>query len=164
MLPIKRILCATDLSELPDEGVKVASELAEHFGAELLLVHVVSLVPIIQAPMEAPTSTFDVALYQKEMEDAAKVQLQKLAESLLSPKVKVRPFVTSGFPSDEIIQAAERENVDLIVITVHGRSRWRRLLLGSRVGRVLRQSQRPVLSIQQPRREKQVESTQDKSC
>ena len=154
MLPIKRILCATDLSDPSDEGVKAANELAEHFRAELLLVHVVSLVPIIDSSMEAPSSTFDVALYQKEMEDIAKIRIQKLADNLLSPKVKVRLFVTTGHPSDEIVQIAEREESDLIVITVRHRSRWHRLLLGSRATRLLRQSRRPVLSIQQPRREK----------
>ncbi len=154
MLPIKRILCATDLSDPSDEGVKAANELAEHFRAELLLVHVVSLVPIIDSSMEAPSSTFDVALYQKEMEDIAKIRIQKLADNLLSPKVKVRLFVTTGHPSDEIVQIAEREESDLIVITVRHRSRWHRLLLGSRATRLLRQSRLPVLSIQQPRREK----------
>jgi nucleotide-binding universal stress UspA family protein len=154
MLPIKRILCATNLSEPSDEGVKAANELAEHFGAELLLVHVVSPVPVIDSSMEVPSSTFNVALYQKEMEDIAKFRIQKLADNSLSPKVKVRLFVTTGHPSDEIVQIAEREESDLIVITVRHRSRWHRLLLGSRATRLLRQSRRPVLSIQQPRREK----------
>jgi len=153
MLPIKQILCAIDFSVPSDEGLKVANELAEHFGAELLLVHIVSLVPIIQTPMETPSSTFDVALYQKEMEDAANIQLKKLADNILSSKVKYRVLVTSGLPADEIVQIAEKEDTDLIVITIHSRSRWRRLFLGSRGSRVLRQSRRPVLSIQQPKRE-----------
>lgn len=155
MLPIKQILCATDLSEPSDEGVKTANELAEHFGAELLLVHIVSPVPVIDTTTEeAPSSTFNVTLYQKEIEDIAKIRLQKLANNLLSPKIKVRLFVTSGHPSDEIVQIAEREDSDLIIITARHRSRWHRLLLGSRSTKLLRHSRCPVLSIQQPRPEK----------
>lgn len=149
MLPLKRILCATDFDEPTDEGVKTASEMAEHFGAEILLVHIVSLVPVIPSPVEEPSSTFNVASYQKELEDAARVRLEKMARELISPKVKVRMFVSSGFPADEIMQMAEKEDAGLIIITIHSHSRWRYLLFGSKAARLLRKSRRPILSIQQ---------------
>ncbi|MFA5317727.1 MAG: universal stress protein [Dehalococcoidales bacterium] len=149
MLPVKRILCATDFSEPTDEGVKTAGELAEHFGAEILLVHIVSLVPIVQTPIEEPSPTFNVALYQKELEDTSKIRLQKMAQALISPKVKVRKIVASGFPANEITRIAEEEDASLIIITIHSRSRWRHLLFGSKAARILRKARRPILSIQQ---------------
>lgn len=149
MLPLKRILCATDFDEPTDEGVKTSSELAEHFGAELLLVHVVSLVPVMPSPVDEPSSTFNVASYQKELEDAAKARLDKVARELISPKVMVRTFVSSGYPADEITQLADKEDAGLIVITIHSHSRWRYLIFGSKAARMLRKSRRPILSIQQ---------------
>jgi len=149
MLPLKRILCATDFHEPTDEGVKTASELAEHFGAELILAHIVSLVPVMPSPVDEPSSTFNVASYQKELEDAAKARIEKMAKELVSPNVPVRTFVASGYPADEITQLAEKEDAGLIVITIHSRSRWRYLIFGSRAARMLRKSRRPILSIQQ---------------
>lgn len=149
MLPLKRILCAVDFHEPTDEGVKTASELAEHLGAEILLVHIVSLVPVIPSPVDEPSSTFNVASYQKELEDAAKVRLEKMAQELISSKVNVRIFVASGYPADEIIQLAEKEDAGLIVITIHSHSRWRYLIFGSKAVTLLRKSRRPILSIQQ---------------
>ncbi|RJQ37375.1 MAG: universal stress protein [Dehalococcoidia bacterium] len=149
MLPLKKILCAVDFHEPTDEGVKTANELAEHFSAEVLLVHIVSLVPVIPSPVDEPSSTFNVASYQKELEDAAKVRLEKMAKELVSPKVSARTFVASGYPADEILRLAEEEDAGLIVITIHSRSRWRYLIFGSKAVRMLRKSRRPILSIQQ---------------
>ena len=148
MLPLKRILCATDFDEPTDEGVKTASELAEHFGAELMLVHIVSLVPVMPSPSDEPAA-FNVASYQRDLEDAARARLEKMAKELVSPNVKVITFVASGYPAGEITRLAEKEDAGLIVITIHSRSRWRHLLFDSKASRMLRESRRPILSIQQ---------------
>jgi len=149
MLPLKRILCATDFNEPTDEGVKTAGELAEHFGAEIVLVHIVSLVPVMPSPIDEPSSTFNVVSYQRELEDAARERLEKIAKELISPNVKTRTFVASGYPADEITKLAEKEDVGLIIITIHSRSRWRHLLFGSKASNILHKSRRPILSIQQ---------------
>jgi hypothetical protein len=47
MLPVKLILCPTDFSRPACACVRAASELAEHFGAELLLVNVVPALPAV---------------------------------------------------------------------------------------------------------------------
>lgn len=149
MLPLNKILCAVDFHEPTDEGVKTANELAEHFGAEILLAHIVSPVPVMPSPVDEPASTFNVVSYQKELEDAARSRLDKMARELISPNLKVKTFVSSGYPADEITELAEKENAGLIVITIHSRSRWRYLIFGSRAARMLRKSHRPILSIQQ---------------
>ena len=47
MLPVHRILAPTDFSDTSVKTVRSASELAEHFGAELLIVHVTPPVPTL---------------------------------------------------------------------------------------------------------------------
>jgi nucleotide-binding universal stress UspA family protein len=68
MLPFKRILCPTDFSQPAAAALKRAEEIARHFGAELLVAHVIPPVP---GPHSYPdpwvASSFDVPLYQQEL-------------------------------------------------------------------------------------------------
>ena len=75
MLPIRKIVVPTDFSEPAREGFRQARELAEHFGAELLVVHVNA--PVEMIPAGHGTVVFNVADYQKEMEAAAQTRMQE---------------------------------------------------------------------------------------
>ena len=68
MLPINSILCPTDFSDPAYEGVKAATEMAEHFQAELILVNVIS--PVSMASGAAPIG-FHLPTLMKEMQTAA---------------------------------------------------------------------------------------------
>jgi nucleotide-binding universal stress UspA family protein len=54
-----------------------------------------------------------------------------------------------GDPADAIIQAAEKEDADLIVMGTHGRTGLTRLLMGSVAEAVVRKAKCPVLTIKQ---------------
>ena len=149
MLPIKKIVCPTDFSEPSFEAVKVANELAVHFGSFLCLLHVVSLTPILASPM-VPTA-FDISSYQKALEDDAREKLQKVREDLISKDLHTcRPMVVSGFAPDEIIRITQAEQADLIVIATHGLTGWRHLVYGSVAERVVQLAPCPVLAIRPP--------------
>lgn len=146
MLPFKRILCPTDFSQPSYEALKVGSELAEHFRAQLCVVHVVSLTPIAANPM-IPT-TFDVVAYQKELEASAREQLEEVMKKYVSSELKTCvPIVTSGYAPDEIIRVATERKSDLIVIATRGLTGLRRVVLGSVAERVVRLARCPVLTI-----------------
>ena len=55
--------------------------------------------------------------------------------------------VTTGDPAVEVLQAATRLGIDLIVMATHGRKGFRRLVLGSVAERVIREAQCPVLTV-----------------
>jgi nucleotide-binding universal stress UspA family protein len=59
----------------------------------------------------------------------------------------VRGIMVTGNPVDAILRTAEELDVDLIVMTTHGRSGFVRLVIGSVTEGVLRRSTRPVLVI-----------------
>ncbi len=145
MFPIKKILCPTDFSEPSYEALKVANELAQHFSAELLLVHVINPIPIVSTPT-GPMS-FNVSSYQKELEDSAKKSLQDIINKMIAKELKVIPFVAYGIVADEIVSIAEEQNVDMIVIATHGRTGFRHLISGSVTEKVVRISNHPVLTI-----------------
>jgi nucleotide-binding universal stress UspA family protein len=145
MLPIKKILCPTDFSDSSYEALKVAEELALNFSAKLYLINVFSPIPVIAEPT-GPLS-FNVSLYQKELEESSKKSLEDVRKNRISKQVHVQTIVAYGIAADEIVGTAETENVDLIVITTHGRTGFRHLVSGSVTEKVIRISSHPVLTI-----------------
>lgn len=151
MLPVKRILCPTDFSEPSYGALEVANELALNFSAELFIVNVINPIPIVTPP-SGPTS-FNVSLYQKELEASSKKSLQELIQNKVSKELKVHPVVAYGLAADEIVRVAEANNVDLIVIATHGRTGFRHLISGSVTEKVVRIASHPVLTIRAARKE-----------
>ncbi len=146
MLPFKNILSPTDFSEHSYKAIKVASELALHFSARLIVLHVVSLIPLVTGAMES--YSFDVRSYQQALEKDARQQLQDVIKKLVSKDVKnFVPMITSGSYPDEILRVAREEKSDLIVIGTRGRTGVTLLVLGSVAVRVVQLAPCPVLTI-----------------
>jgi nucleotide-binding universal stress UspA family protein len=145
MLPIKKIISPTDFSELSDLGLKAAIELAEHFSAELLVVHVV-------APLSAAaTSAAPVAHYLPEVMESirqnAESLLKEKMEKMVPVNLRSKSILLEGSPADEIGEYTKEVSADLIVIATHGQSGWRRFMFGSVTEKVMRLSKTPVLII-----------------
>ena len=145
MLPFKRIVCPTDFSEPACKAIKTAGELAEQFSAELILLHVVGPVPVLETP--TGLAGFDVAAYQQELSDSAKASLQNRVEKHVSESVNVRSMVVHGEAAHEIVRVSNEEGADLIVLSTHGESGWRHRIFGSVPDKVIRLAECPVLMI-----------------
>lgn len=145
MITIRRILAPSDFSDSSAPAVRYAAEMAEKFGAELVLLHVVQdltlVVPdvMMPAPMAAPALDDMVA--------AARTGIAGLVEKLglqrFAPKAEVR----IGAPAAEIVAAAGELKADLLCIGTHGRTGLAHLLLGSVAERIVRHSPCPVLTV-----------------
>jgi universal stress protein A len=144
MLPFKKILSPTDFSEASYEGLAAADEIAKHFSADILLVHVVE--PLVTAP--PGPATFNVAEYQRELVQFAKNGLDAVAKERFSKGVKVEQVVLEGGAASQIVHFAEKMKVDLIVIATHGQTGWRHLLFGSVSEKVVRLAPCGVLTVQ----------------
>ncbi len=145
MIDFNKILWPTDFSEPSYKALRTADDLALHFGAKLVLVHVVSNIPSLVAP-RAPVA-FDVPAYQKELDAEAGKKLAKIKKNDLSEKVEAETRVRHGEASQLIVETAEEENVDLIVVATHGLTGWRHLVFGSVAEKVVRNAKCPVLTI-----------------
>jgi nucleotide-binding universal stress UspA family protein len=148
MLPIKRILCPTDFSSPSLEGLKAANELAHHFSAELVVLHVNPPIPVM--PEGHGAMNFNIPEYQKEMERAANEQIGKVVERWVTPGVKATARVAQGDPAEEVAAAAAETKADLIVMSTHGRTGWRRFVTGSVTEKVVRLAELPVLTVHFP--------------
>ncbi len=145
MLPFKKILCPTDFSEPACRAIKAAGELAEKFSSELILMHVVGPVPVLETP--TGLAGFDVAAYQQELSNSAESSLQLRREEHIPESVQARILVVHGEAAHEIVRVANEEGVDLIVVSTHGESGWRHRIFGSVFEKVIRIAECPVLTI-----------------
>jgi nucleotide-binding universal stress UspA family protein len=151
MLPFKRILCPTDFSEPALIALKRAEELAAHFGAELLVAHVIPSIPgphLYGDPLGVPS--FDMPLYQQELAVYAEKRLKGLVSHQVAPEVPCRDLVSTGEAAAEIHRLARQEQADLIVIATHGLTGWGHWVFGSVAEKVVRQAPCPVLTIVAP--------------
>ena len=155
MLPFRRILVTTDFSDTSIGALPPGIELAKHFDAELLLVHVL--------PVDTPTP-WDVPPYADfgvasiplpEYEAQVKQEVERRLAMVVSQHAQganVRTLVGRGNAAAEIVRIATAENADLIVLATHGWTGWRHLVFGSVAEKVLREALCPVLSVRAPAR------------
>jgi len=149
MISIKNILCPTDFSEPSYEGLKYATELAAHFGAELTVLHVIPVVPPLPPD---PNFVFEVPEYERALHLEAERKLRLLVEEWVPKEIKVHTNIGHGDAGSEIVQVAQDQGADLIVIATHGLTGWRHLAFGSVAERVVRSAACPVFSIRLPRK------------
>jgi len=156
MLPAKKILCPTDFSEHSYKAVKAAEELAKELSARLLLVHVVPPVPVSSELQTGPSGysapasagAFNITEYLKELKAQAEKSLDEVVKNKIKKDIDIEKVVlTGGEESDEINKFAEDKDIDLIVISTHGRTGLERLVFGSVAEKIIRHSQKPVLTI-----------------
>jgi nucleotide-binding universal stress UspA family protein len=142
-MPAKTILFPTDFSEHSKAALQHAASLARGNDAMLLIVHV-------KEPPETLAST-GFAGYPINEDDTG---LRQLLDQV-SPTVRIYDKrLLSGEPAEEIVQLAEQEDVEMIVMGTHGRTGLTRLLMGSVAEAVVRRAQCPVLTVKQPREAK----------
>jgi nucleotide-binding universal stress UspA family protein len=147
MLPLKKILAPTDFSEPSYIALNQALELAEHFGAELCLLHVVPFLPATPPDLGIGFLAInDVASDAQRLQHAMQ-HLQKIAAARVPSNIKTRCEVKMGFADKEIACVAEDEHFDWIVIATHGLSGWRHLVFGSVAEAIVRHAHCPVLTV-----------------
>ena len=151
---IRKILAPTDLSEVSATGVKYAYNLAKAISAELVIVHAVQVGEIIHAvrqlenkpsPHWEQAGTIEGQLIERHKHLLDEFVKKQVGE--ISPDAKVRQDVVVGQAHAAVIEHAQREKADLIVMSTHGRSGITRMMLGSVTEKVLRTSLCPVLAI-----------------
>jgi nucleotide-binding universal stress UspA family protein len=136
-----KILVPIDFSSSSDAAVETASDLAQHFHAELYLLNVIPMLP-----MGTKTVSFPEAEYLHKAEGNAERQLATCDAALVSKGIKTSSSIEIGNDVvGNIMLVIEREHIDMIVISTHGISGWRPLVFGSTAEKVVKQVQCPLL-------------------
>jgi nucleotide-binding universal stress UspA family protein len=158
MIPqIKKILYATDLSQNSVYAFYFAVDLAQQRNANIIILHAVEPIPS------------DVMPYI-ERKNIAKIEKNNIAEAIEEIKNRLQSFcrrvearigsscvelvsnilVPLGHPAEEILNTADREDCDLIILGTHGKGFLAHTFLGSVSSAVLHRTRKPVFIIPLP--------------
>ena len=143
-IQIQRILLPTDFSDYSTAATKYACELAARFNSELHILHTLE-----QHLSATPAFGFglDIPTFVSESKVAAEKRLAGLIDSGWSVGRTVIRTVTEGSPRVEIVRYAREANIDLIVLSTHGRTGLSHVMLGSVAESVVRTAPCPVLTV-----------------
>ena len=137
-----KILVGTDGSETAAEAVRQAGELARLHGAELIVLHGAKTT----ASGVSGGGMYAAPVDLESIRTAAEEILQQ-AQSSLGEDSKVRTIFREGDPAEAILDAAEEEGADLIVVGNRGMRGAKRFLLGSVPNRVAHHAPCSVLIV-----------------
>lgn len=140
-LRVRKILAPTDFSQCAIAGVMSAALWAKTFDAKLRLLHVA----LPQAPVFL--DRVSVSLPAQSVTRVANARLDMEASTKLDflEGVKCETEIRTGYAADEICR--ETDNVDLVVISTHGRTGMKHALLGSVAEQVVRYAKCPVMVV-----------------
>lgn len=134
----RKILFPTDFSSTGETALEYAAALARERNALLVIVHVQEPPPIYA---EGPY------YYGQPEPDAEVLRNMLLAVKPHDPAVACHYRFAQGIPACGILSVAKEEDVDLIVMSSHGRTGLRRLLMGSVAEEVMRRAECPVMVV-----------------
>lgn len=138
----RNIVIATDGSEYSKRAISYGIELAKISGATVHALYVVDTTSSIsQSWTVGKGSIYEIL--KKEGEKA----ISEVKEREEASGVEVKEALLEGHPSNEIIDFAENNNIDLIVMGTLGKTGLDRFMMGSVAEKVVRGSKVPVLVV-----------------
>ena len=140
----KNILLPLDLSEIAEEAVSTAITMARAFKAKITLMNVFEILPILPQDRES-----EYKLLKAEGEK----YLARISQNMEDSGISTETVLEAGDPSLVICKYAEREDIDLIILSAKGRGDVERWALGSVSDKVLKHSPKPVLIVKSASRD-----------
>lgn len=140
---IKKILVPIDFSKCSLKALTYGIAFAKQFKAAITLLYVVQ--PYYVAGDYA--GGLDYAALTQEIEESSAKRLKEMAQKAIGNKAKYKVLLETGRPVDEITRTAEELNIDLIIISTHGHTGLKHVVLGSTAENVVRHAPCPVLTV-----------------
>jgi nucleotide-binding universal stress UspA family protein len=141
----KHILIATDGSELATKGLDHGLKLARLTGATVTIVTVTDVWASSALASAGPAT---IAEYENSMNAAVEEILAEAGKFAEQTGVQYKTIhIPNRYAADAIVETAQENGADLIVMASHGRRGFRKLILGSQTTEVLQSSTMPVLVV-----------------
>lgn len=141
---INTILVPVDYSKCSFVGLRYAIDFAKKVGARLIVLHVVDLGPQL---MTDGYGVYDLQPYKQAAARAAEPRMRKFLRGVKFGSVPFQTLAAAGFCPEGIYRAAKNEKVDLIILSTHGRTGLKHILIGSVAERTARLASCPVLVV-----------------
>lgn len=140
---LKQILVPVDFSACSLKALRYAVAFARQFKASITLLYVVQ-------PYYLPgdlTGGLDYASLEDEIEENSKRELESIGSREVGKNAPWKALLRMGRPVDQITRAADELNVDLIILSTHGHTGLKHVVLGSTAENVVRHAPCPVLTV-----------------
>jgi len=138
-----RILVGVDGSDPAQRAARRAFSLASRLGESVTLVHVLPPPPLLSEP----SVLINVAELERNLYEAGRTVLEKLAAEGRASGVDVDTQLLSGSAAEMIAQAAQADDVDMLVVGSRGRTLVGSMLLGGTSHRLAHICKKPVLIV-----------------
>ncbi len=138
---LKNILYATDFSDASRAALPVVAAIARKYGSHVFAAHVWAPQPYTMVSPE------ELALLDGTEESDAREVLESFVRIKELEGISVTPLVTCGDAARELGRMVRQKHIDLAVLSTHGRTGFKRLLLGSVAEELFRCLPCPVLTV-----------------
>ena len=148
---IKTILYASDLGGNTRPAFHLAIDLAEKYGAKIVFLHIIE--PINNNAQIWITPDVWDKFYSQALTDAETRVNERIKNFYTEEMPKTttvntpKPVIVRGRVTESILQTADDENADLIIMGQHKRSVLGEMLVGSSADKVVHHSKRPVMVV-----------------
>ena len=143
-MAFKNILVGVDGSESSKKALKKAVELAKTLGAKLNIVAVVKPIELAAIDYIPPE---DIEQYEMEQIEKVKPCLKEAADFARENGIEPAVKILEGEPAEELMDYADENNCDLIVVGYRGKGGFKKLLLGSTAGNLVKYANQSVLVV-----------------
>ena len=143
---VRKILVPVDFSPQSAKALEYALPFARCFHSAMVLLHVIHADYLFA---DSDYGGLDYPELLDELQQAGRKQLGDLARSI-PQKYPVTTVLKTGHPGYSIVETADKLGIDLIITATHGRTGFKRALLGSTAEFVVRHAHCPVLALREP--------------
>ncbi|MBP1757278.1 MAG: universal stress protein UspA [Firmicutes bacterium] len=146
---MKTILVPVDGSECSDRAIDQAIELVQFYQGKLVLLHVIddeSFFIFSDYP-SAPINFEAIEILRQRMQVAAAEILKRAKDRCAVLGDRVEIVSQEGHPVDKIVEYANQDEIDMIVMGSHGRRGFRHSYLGSTTHKVAANTAKPLMII-----------------
>jgi len=133
-----KILVTTDGSEGSKAAIDHVSRIAKKFDSCVNILYVVDV-------RKGPQNVADIV--RNGFEEIGRQATEKIRDELQNKDISAEAYIEYGIPHEQILEFSKQKNIDMIVISTHGRTGLDRLLIGSVTEKIVRNSKAPVLTV-----------------
>ncbi|MBP1749449.1 MAG: UspA protein [Deltaproteobacteria bacterium] len=146
MIAPKRILVPTDFSEFSDDALEVAYDIAKQYQAKIYLLHVIETIQQCAVDYCLEEQTVD-ELEKQILASSEKMMKEQIEKVVKSKDVEIITDIRKGTAHREILKEEQSRNIDLVVISSHGKTGFLGHLLGSVAEKITREAKCPVVLV-----------------